>query len=308
LSMSDHAMHDTVGDLCEEVDVLDIAPSAEEIEEKVRTVGEGKKWRPIMVLTIDGALVPTRPDEAKGKGRGRKKVRAKRAKWEGEWREEKGFRFYLVDGARIEHVLCWHQVQSSEELKECLRKVKEAGLIPERDVRLCVVGDGARWIWKAIKEIFPDAIQVLDYYHASEHIYKAAEVIYDNSEEAQEWVEATITRLFVGEIEEVVDDLGKMKAHNEEVQNEIDSLLHYLKENKDRMNYKHVKKGGYPIGSGGIESSNKTVCHTRLKRSGAWWYVEKANQMLALRCAKYNGTFQRLFLQYMQRVLQKKDT
>lgn len=80
-----------------------------------------------MVLTIDGALVPTRPDEAKEKGRGRRKVRAKRAKWEGEWREEKGFRFYLVDGARIEHVLCWHQVQSSEELKECLKKVKEAG-------------------------------------------------------------------------------------------------------------------------------------------------------------------------------------
>ena len=43
------------------------------------------------------------------------------------------------------------------------------------------------------------------------------------------------------------------------------------------MNYKQVKKGGYPIGSGGIESSNKTVCHTRLKRSGAWWYVEQAN-------------------------------
>jgi len=126
-------------------------------------------------------------------------------------------------------VLCWHQVQSSEELKECLRKVKEAGLIPERDIRLCVVGDGARWI---------------------------------------------ITRLFVGEMEEVINDLGKMKTRNEEVQSEIDSLLNYLKENKDRMNYKHARKGGYPIGSGGIESSNKTVCHTRLKRSGAWWYVE----------------------------------
>ena len=48
--------------------------------------------------------------------------------------------------ARIEHVLCWHK--SSEELKECLRKVKEAGLIPERDILLCVVGDGARWIWR----------------------------------------------------------------------------------------------------------------------------------------------------------------
>ena len=45
------------------------------------------------------------------------------------------------------------------------------------------------------------------------------------------------------------------------------------------MNYKRVKKEGYPIGSGGIESSNKTVCHTRLKRSGAWWCVEKANRV-----------------------------
>ncbi len=55
------------------------------------------------------------------------------------------------------------------------------------------------------------------------------------------------------------------------------------------------------MGSGGIESSNKTICHVRLKRSGAW-YVEKTNQMLALRCAKYNGTFENLFLQYMERI------
>jgi Uncharacterised protein family (UPF0236). len=306
LSMSDHTMHDTVGNICEEADILDIAPSAEEIEEKVKNVGEGKTWRPIMVLTIDGALVPTRPEDAKGKGKGRKKERAKRAKWNGEWREAKGFRFYLVDGDRIEHVLCWHQVQSSEELKECLRKIKEAGLIPERDIRLCAVGDGARWIWKAIKEIFPDATQVLDYYHASEYIYDAAEGIYDNSEEVQEWAEAMVTRLFVGEIEEVINDLKQANATKEEARSTIDRLLGYLLENKGRMHYKHARKGGYPIGSGGIESSNKTVCHIRLKRSGAWWYKEKANQMLALRCAKYNGTFPRLFRQYMER--QKKDT
>jgi hypothetical protein len=56
------------------------------------------------------------------------------------------------------------------------------------------------------------------------------------------------------------------------------------------------------MGSEGIESSNKTICHVRLKRSGACWYVEKANQMLALRCAKYNGTFQKLFLQYKEKI------
>ena len=66
-------------------------------------------------------------------------MRAKRATWEGEWKEAKGFRFYLVDGDRIEHILSWHQVQSNKELKESLKQVKEAGLIPEEKVRPCCV-------------------------------------------------------------------------------------------------------------------------------------------------------------------------
>jgi hypothetical protein len=47
-----------------------------------------------------------------------------------------------------------------------------------------------------------------------------------------------------------------------------------------------------------MESANKCICHVRLKRSGAWWYEEKSNQMLALRCAKYNGTFDRGFTRF----------
>jgi len=52
-----------------------------------------------------------------------------------------------------------------------------------------------------------------------------------------------------------------------------------------------LRRGGSPLGSGGMASSNTCLCHVRLKRSGAWWYEERSNQMLALRCAKYNGTF-----------------
>ena len=63
------------------VDVLDVALTADEIKEKVKEVGKGKKWRPVMVLAIGGADVPTRPQNAKGKRKGRKKVREKRAKW-----------------------------------------------------------------------------------------------------------------------------------------------------------------------------------------------------------------------------------
>ena len=59
---------------------------------------------------------------------------------------------------------------------------------------------------------------------------------------------------------------------------------------------------GYPLGSGGIESSNKCIGHVRLKRSGAWWYEANSNHMLALHCVKYNGTLDQVFKRCQQRL------
>ena len=95
-------------------------------------------------------------------------------------------------------------------------------------------------------------------------------------------------------------DLEGMKPRDGEAAEEILKLQSYLKENQGRVKYGALRRKGYPIGSGGIESANKFISHVRLKRSGAWWYVEQANEMLALRCAKYNGTFERVFELYRQ--------
>jgi hypothetical protein len=305
LSMSNHTMHEVVGEVTQGLTVLSVSPTKEEIAQKVVEVASGKKWRPIVVLAIDGAHVPTRPEGAKGKRSGRKKKRAKRAHWQGEWREAKGIRFYLVDGERIEHLLSWHQVQNEEGLAQSLKQVKEAGLIPEQDVRLCVIADGARWIWKRVQEVFPSAVEVLDYYHCSEHLHKMATIQYgDSPENKGEWVEATLARLFCGEVQGVIHDLGKTTPKDAQAAEEIDKLIGYLKNNRDRVDYGFASKGGYPIGSGGIESANKFICHVRLKRSGAWWYVENANQMLALRCARYNGTFEKVFENYREKIKQ----
>ncbi len=97
LSLSDHTTHQVVGELGQGLGVLEVSPTAEEVAQRVAVVGQGKKQPPIMVLAIDGAHVPTRPQEAKGPGKGRKRKRARRAQWQGEWKEAKGFRFYLVD-------------------------------------------------------------------------------------------------------------------------------------------------------------------------------------------------------------------
>ena len=81
-------------------------------------------------------------------------------------------------------------------------------------------------------------------------------------------------------------------------------MIGFLRNNATRLHDRSARKGGYPIGSGGIEGANKSISHVRLKRSGAWWYLERANRMLALRCAIYNGTFERVFDAYKRRALQ----
>jgi hypothetical protein len=217
-----------------------------------------------------------------------------------------------VDKERIVHVLSWHQIQRDDQVGEALGQVKEAGLIPEGQVRLCVIGDGAKWIWNQVRELFPSAVQILDYYHLSERLHRVALAqFYDDPLKEREWVEATKARLFYGYLDWALLDLEGMSSRDDTAAEEIRKLRGYLKENQGRVKYRALRRKGYPIGSGGIESANKFISHVRLKRSGAWWYVEQANEMLALRCAKpglstaegYNGTFRRVFDRYKQRAL-----
>jgi hypothetical protein len=301
--LSAHTAHEVTQAVAEGLTVLDVAPTREEILAKIVAVAACQPWRPILVLAIDGAEVPTRPEAAKGGRPGRKRVRAKRAQWTGEWREAKGFRFYLIADDRIVQVLSWHQVQTDEEAAAALRQVKAAGLIPEEEVRLCVIADGARWIWKQAQALFPSAVEILDYYHCSERLHKVAALQYGaHPERQQEWCEAALARLFYGEVHGVIWGLQRMKPTDAQAAEELTRLIAYLQRHQERLDYRFARKGGYPMGSGGIESAHKFICHVRLKRSGAWWYVTNANQMLALRCAKYNGTFDRVFERYRQRL------
>jgi hypothetical protein len=306
LSLSDHTIHAVAGELGQELGVLGVSPPAAAIAQRVAEMAAGKTWRPVLVLAIDGAFVPTRPAQAKEEATGRRRTRAKRARWQGEWKEAKGFRFYLVDKERIVHLVSWYQVSCDEEVGAALRQVQEAGLIPEDQVRLCVLGDGAKWIWNQVHALFPTAVQILDYYHCSEHVHTVGHLQFsEDAVQAQEWVEAMLARLFWGYVDWAIEGLETLQPRDHRAAEEIRKLIGFLRNNAERLHYRTARKGGYPIGSGGIEAANKSVSHVRLKRSGAWWYLERANHMLALRCALYNGTFDHLFEAYKRRVLQK---
>jgi hypothetical protein len=197
-------------------------------------------------------------------------------------------------------VLSWHQVQTEEDAAAALRQVQAAGLIPEAQVRLCVIADGARWIWKQAGALFPSAVEILD--HCSEHLYKVAALQYGAHPERQrEWCETALARFLWGEVYGVIWGLQRMKPTDAPATGEIAKLIRYLQRHQARLDYRFARKRGYPIGSSGIASANTCICHVRLKRSGAWWYVTNANQMLAWRCAKYHGTVDRVFDRDRQR-------
>ena len=306
LSLSDHTVHAVAGELSHELGVLEVSPTAAEIAARVAEMAAGKTWRPVWVLAIDGAFVPTRPEEAKEPVAGRRHTRAKRAGWQGEGKEAKGFRFSLVDRERIVHLLSWYQMCRDEDVGTALRRVQETGLIPEDQVRLCVIGDGAKWIWNQVGALFPTAVQILDYYHCREQVHKVASLQFgEDAGQEQEWVEAMMARLFWGYVDWAVEGLQALQPRDSQAAEEIRKLIGFLKNSEGRLHYRTARKGGYPIGSGGIEAANKSIRHVRLKRSGAWWYVEKANQMLALRCAIYNGTFESVFEIYKSKALQR---
>jgi hypothetical protein len=282
--------------------VLDVAPSRQEMERRIAAVAAGRFRRPVLVLGIDGAYVPTRPDRARAPQEERRHTRAKRTRWRGQWRDAKGFRFYLIDGERIVHVLSWHQGHNEEPLGEALQQIKEAGVIPDAQVRLCVICDGAEWIGKHVQALFPQARQVLDYTHCAQYLHRVAKAHYASSVQAVEWVEATMTRRYLGKVGAVLGGLRRMHAQSDEAEKAMANCWDSLNEHRGRTAYQKFRRGGYPLGSGGVESSNTFICHVRLKRSGAWWYEGNSNHMLALRCAKYNGTLDQVFVRYQQRL------
>jgi hypothetical protein len=302
MALGSERMHTLTNQVAEGLTVLDVAPSRVEIERRIAEVAAGSWRRPVVVLGIDGAYVPTRPDSAREHRPEPRGKRAKRALWRGQWRDAKGFRFYLLHGERIVHLLSWHQVQNERELGEALQQVSEAGLIPAEKVRLCVVADGAEWIWKHVQALFPQARQVLDYYHCAQYIHTIAKAHYGTSVQALEWAETTMTRLYMGQVSAVLGGLRRMQPTSDEAAQAIMNGWEYLNAHRGRTHYRQLRRGGYPLGSGGIESSNKFICHVRLKRSGAWWYEVNSNQMLALRCAKYNGTLDQVFARHQQRL------
>jgi hypothetical protein len=155
-----------------------------------------------------------------------------------------------------------------------------------------VIGDGAEWIWTLVAEHFPDAMQIVDLYHARQHLWEVARKLYPNDEVKQKaWMKVHQKRLLdKGKIKKLVDALRSID--NPEVAEKIRTEANYFEKNAKRMNYPKFRRQHLFVGSGVIEAGCKAVIGARLKQSGMFWTVRGANAILALRCSHLNGRFE----------------
>jgi hypothetical protein len=141
--------------------------------------------------------------------------------------------------------------------------------------------DGASWLSKCREEYFPKAIQILDWFHAIEHLWETAEKIFGNDKEkAQKWVKPLEALLWEGKVQKVIDLLTVMPAEMKKYQTELYSLRGYYVSHAEYMKYDEYRKNGWYIGSGAIESANKYIVSQRLKQSGMIWSKIGANAMI----------------------------
>src|SRR5262245_187358 len=143
-----------------------------------------------------------------------------------------------------------------------------------------VLGDGAHWIWNIAQRHFPRAIQIVDWYHASEYIWNAASAIWgEDGRERSEWAHAQLDLLWESKVQEVLVELERRRETGEAVE----AALSYYSEHQTRMDYASYRARGLQIGSGSAESACKPLVTARLKQAGMIWDAQGAEAVAVVR-------------------------
>lgn len=161
----------------------------------------------------------------------------------------------------------------------------------DRADELVFVADGAQWIWNLVEEHFPKAVQIVDWYHATEYVWDVAHAVYgEGSDLATAWAEKRLDALWEGKVD-VVLDAFRTHLDPEADDDPAQAAITYFENNRHRMRYQKFRARGYHIGSGTIESGCKRVIGARLKQAGMIWSLAGARRMIKARAMYLSGAW-----------------
>ncbi len=245
------------------------------------------------VVLIDAWLVRHR-----GPGWGRQRTRQNRV----EWHEMKVGVFYRQEQhARADNgrglleeksVVCWEG--DAAELGRRLHWLGQ-GLGLGRARALLALADGASWCWKLIGQRWPQARGLLDYYHASQHLWEMGRALHRQKEEqARLWVKERLHQLRHGRQKVLLGELGRLKPPPGERGQVVRRNQNYFAGHAHRLDYAAVARRGWPIGSGAVESAC-LARQCRFKRPGQFWTASGLRHLCALEEARHNGHWNQLW-------------
>jgi hypothetical protein len=252
---------------------------------------------PTLYLGMDGTGVPMRPSEVAGRA-GKQpdgSAQTREAKlvtvWSAEGRdaEDKPRRDpgSISYSAAIESAATRDtRPQISDFAARVQREATRRGFAEAR--RRVVLGDGSPWIWNTAAELFPDATQILDRFHAKEHLSTVGKIIFGNPQAGPPWIEQRYDELDEGRLRSLVQALRPYAGQHPEAR----ECMHYIWNNRRRMRYPRFDQQGLCTATGVVEAGCKVLIGTRLKRAGMHWTVDGANAIIALRCSKLSGRFE----------------
>ena len=149
---------------------------------------------------------------------------------------------------------------------------------------LIFLGDGADWIWRLVQEHYPEAVQIVDWFHATEYIAPVANAAFDDEARRQAWIKQVRTDLWHGDLDAVIAAFEPLTDHARASEPATKAVT-YFTNNRQRMNYPQYRAKGYQIGSGTIESGCKQIVTQRLKVAGAIWELDNAIKTAKARAA-----------------------
>ena len=253
---------------------------------------------PTMYLGLDGTGVPVRKSEVEGRcGKqpdGSAKTREVRlvTVWTAEGRDKQGRP--VRDRGSVSYNAAVESAASRDTdplpsafAQPVYREAQRRGF--DTAARRVVLGDGANWIWNLAGEQLPGAIEIVDVYHAKQHLCDVAKAIYGASTDlAAQWAKDRHDELDTGRLAALVRVLRPHTETTDEARRCID----YLFRNRHRMRYPQFRARGLCVSSGVVEAGCKQIVGARLKRAGMRWTVAGANAIIALRCCRLSGRFE----------------
>jgi hypothetical protein len=216
------------------------------------------------------------------------------------WREVKLARLFSsdqiadsIDRDRGQSVIGSEYVAHLGDSEEFLGKFRSlADSYAHLGDRLVFLSDGAVWIKQAIDKHYPQATQILDFYHAVEYLGDYAQSAITDEDKLQQWIAQQKALLLAGRVNCVIATVTRQaRTAQPNVKQQAQRLLTYYRANRDRMRYDEYIKRGLYIGSGAIESAHRTVVQRRMKLSGQRWSNTGAENMLNLRVCSLSGNW-----------------